>query len=153
MSTQLVRQARTRTSPPQNLPLPADAEPELVVVDTTWGKVQPMQPYPGVPTVGELELIALVSAGAALVDTRVADSRSGQSLPGAVHIPHDEIAERLNELDERGVTVVFCNGPQCPQTPDAIGHLLKAGRPAESLAYYRGGMHDWMTLGFPVDQV
>ncbi len=37
MSTPLVRQTRTRSAPPQNLPLPDAAEPELVIVDTTWG--------------------------------------------------------------------------------------------------------------------
>ena len=49
------------------------------------------------------------------------------------------------------VSIVFCNGPQCPQTPDAIGHLLEAGHPAASIAYYRGGLHDWVTLGYPIE--
>lgn len=119
-----------------------------MVVDTTWGEVQPWEPVPGVVAVGELELIALVEAGALLVDSRVPDSRSGVSLPDAVNIPHGEVAERREEL-AADVVVLFCNGPQCPQTPDALRSLVAAGVEPGRLRYYRGGLHDWMTLGFP----
>jgi rhodanese-related sulfurtransferase len=148
--TQISRSTRTRSDEPQNLPV-SSGEPDLVVVDTTWGHVQPLQPVPGVATVGELELIALVEQGALLVDTRVPDSRSGHSLPGAVNIPHDAIEDRRGELED--VNVLFCNGPQCPQTPDALRTLVGAGVPASRLRYYRGGMHDWMTLGYPTESV
>ena len=141
------RVERKRPEGPQNVPQPA-GERDLVVVDTTWGEVQPLQPVSGVVTVGELELIALLEEGAMLVDSRVPDSRSGVTLPGAVHVPHDEITDRLEELTSE-VVVLFCNGPQCPQTPDALRSLVAAGVDSRRLRYYRGGLHDWMTLGFP----
>ena len=47
-------------------------------------------------------------------------------------------------------TVFFCNGPQCGATPDAIRSLLECGFPEASILYYRGGMHDWITLGLPI---
>jgi hypothetical protein len=47
-------------------------------------------------------------------------------------------------------TVVFCNGPQCTATAQAIDALLAAGWPPERLLYYRGGIHDWVTLGLPL---
>lgn len=131
--------------------MPVPAEKDLVLVDITWGKLQPLQPFPDVQTVVELELIRLVGEGAALIDTRVAGSRSGVTLPEAVSIPHDQIGELIAELDEDKISVLFCNGPQCPQTPDAIGILLEAGFPAASPAYYRGGVDDWVTLAFPTD--
>jgi hypothetical protein len=28
--------------------------------------------------------------------------------------------------------------------------MLVAGEPAEELLYYRGGVHDWVTLGLPL---
>ena len=31
-----------------------------------------------------------------------------------------------------------------------VPKLLGAGYPAEAILYYRGGIHDWMTLGYPV---
>lgn len=153
MTSSLRRHERARASGPQNLPVRVPDEPDLVVVDTTWGRIQPLQPFPEVPTVGELELIELVAAGARLVDTRVGDSRSGTTLPGAIHVPHDEIVDRRSELDASITNILFCNGPQCPQTPDGITSLLAAGHPAGSLAYYRGGLHDWVTLGYPTEDI
>ena len=48
-------------------------------------------------------------------------------------------------------TILFCNGPQCAATPDAIRRLFDAGHPPERLLYYRGGIHDWVTLGLPLE--
>jgi len=153
MHQDLRRNERRRTADPANLPQPVPDEADLVTVDTTWGELQPMQPFPSVPTVGELEVLDLLRGGAVLVDTRVADSRSGRTLPGSVHLPHDELSDRRDELETDRVSIVFCNGPQCPQTPDGIRALLEVGHPAEALAYYRGGMHDWITLGLPTSPV
>jgi hypothetical protein len=149
MVDSLNRHERTRAADPRSVPTPVPGETDLTVVDTTWGKIQPLQPFPDVPTVGELELIDLVRQGAALIDTRVGGSRGGITLPAAVHLAHDQIADRHAELEPGRVSILFCNGPQCPQTPDAIRTLIDAGYPASSLAYYRGGLHDWVTLGFP----
>jgi rhodanese-related sulfurtransferase len=95
----------------------------------------------------------LVRDGAQLVDTRVPDSRSGVSLPGAVNVPHDQVVARRDEFDTNRVHILFCNGPQCPQTPDALGSLSDVGYPVDRLAYYRGGMHDWITLAMPTESV
>jgi hypothetical protein len=38
-----------------------------------------------------------------------------------------------------------------PQSPDALSQLVDVGHSAEALAYYRGGMHDWVTLGMPTE--
>jgi rhodanese-related sulfurtransferase len=153
MSSSLSRHERTRDADPRSVPTPVPDEADLTVVDTTWGKIQPLVPFAGVVTVGELELADLVRQGAALIDTRVGGSRGGVTLPAAVHLPHDQIAHRRAELESGRVSILFCNGPQCPQTPEAIGTLLDAGHPAASLAYYRGGLHDWVTLGFPTEPV
>src|SRR5687768_17461014 len=138
--TELDRKDRARDADPQNLPQPA-GEPDLVVVDTTWGELQPLQPVPGIRTVGELEIAELVEAGARLVDTRVPDSRSGHTLPGAVNVPHDEVVQRRDELLADRVSILFCNGPQCPQTPDALRALSDDGYPLDNLADYRRVMH------------
>ncbi|CAN5228792.1 hypothetical protein BH09ACT8_BH09ACT8_24780 [soil metagenome] len=124
-----------------------------MTVDTTWGEVQPLHSGSGVVTVAELELMEHVRDGAALIDTRVPDSRNGATIPGAVNIPHDQIVDRSIELDRTRVNIVFCNGPQCPQSAAAIRELLESGYPASSLAYYRGGLHDWVTLAMPVETV
>ncbi len=133
------------------MPWPIGDEADVVAVDTTWGELQPLVAAPGVRTVGELELQELVSEGAVLVDTRVPDSTSGVTLPNAVAIPHDELLQRQAELDTSTVSILFCNGPQCPQSPAAIRELIDDGFPAGSLAYYRGGLHDWVSLAMPTE--
>jgi hypothetical protein len=36
--------------------------------------------------------------------------------------------------------------------PNAIGHLLAAGHPANKLFYYRGGMQAWAHVGLTILQ-
>jgi rhodanese-related sulfurtransferase len=141
--------ARSRNQQPRSVPWPVQGEADVVAVDTTWGELQPLEAAPGVRTVGELELVELVEQDAVLVDCRTAGSFGGRTIPGSVNIPHDVIVKRRSDLDPNRLAILFCNGPQCPQSPDAIRGLLDAGHPAAALAYYRGGMHDWVTLSMP----
>jgi rhodanese-related sulfurtransferase len=103
-----------------------------------------------VVTVGELEVIEHAQAGHRLVDCRLVEYAHDGTIPGALNIPHDEINARIGELDRAAPTVLFCNGPQCPATAKATDAMLAAGWPPERLLYYRGGIHDWLTLGFPL---
>jgi rhodanese-related sulfurtransferase len=43
--------------------------------------------------------------------------------------------------------VLWCNGPECGQSPRAIKGLLEVGYPAEKIFYYRGGMQLWQLWG------
>jgi rhodanese-related sulfurtransferase len=43
--------------------------------------------------------------------------------------------------------VLWCNGPECGQSPRAIKGLIKVGYPADKIAYYRGGMQLWQLWG------
>jgi rhodanese-related sulfurtransferase len=139
-----------RRTDPERVPRSVDGEAGLFVVDATWGVIQPISLAPGVRTVGELEVIEHVRAGRPLVDCRLPQYVERGTIPGAVNIPHGEIVERMAELDEANPTVLFCNGPQCTATAQAIEALLAAGWPAERLLYYCGGIHDWVTLGLPL---
>lgn len=147
------RAQRTRSQAPRSVPWAIEHEIDVVAVDTTWGELQPMEIVPGVRTVGELEVIALVEQGATLIDSRTDGSLGGRTLPGAVNVPHDQAIARQGELDPTGISILFCNGPQCPQSPDAIRQLIDAGFPASALMYYRGGMHDWITLALPTQTI
>ena len=147
----LERQPRHRSQDPRGVPWAVAGELDIVAVDTTWGELQPLQSAPDVRTVGELEVLELLQQGAVLIDSRVSGSRNGVTLPGARSLPHDQVVERRGELDSSGVSILFCNGPQCPQSPWAIRALLEAGLSSDSLAYYRGGMHDWVTLAMPTE--
>ena len=143
--------ARRSSQGPRSVPWAVAGELDVVAVDTTWGELQPLQCAPDVQTLGELEVLELVQQGAVLIDTRVSGSSNGVTLPGARSLPHDQAVQRRGELDSSRVSILFCNGPQCPQSPLAIRALLEAGISADSLAYYRGGVHDWVTLAMPTE--
>jgi len=46
--------------------------------------------------------------------------------------------------------LLFCNGAWCDQSPRALRALVKLGYPTSKLYYYRGGMQEWLLLGFNV---
>jgi len=126
--------------------------------------IQPMQPAPGVTTIGELELLAMLEDPEAMVvDGRVRRDFEGGSIPGAINIPYTEAGDRLDELgcevDFDGFdcanarpVALFCNGPWCGQSPAAARRMIEAGYPAEKIYYYRGGMQVWRMLGLTVTE-
>ncbi|WP_321366276.1 rhodanese-like domain-containing protein [uncultured Celeribacter sp.] len=126
--------------------------------------IQPMTPAEGVTTIGELELIAMLQDPEAMVlDSRVKPDFDGGAIPGAVHMPYTEAADRLGELgcepdfegficegDQVKTVALYCNGPWCGQSPTAARRMIEAGYPAEKIHYYRGGMQVWRMLGLSV---
>jgi len=125
--------------------------------------VQPMEPAPGVRTIGELELLDMLADPDALVfDSRTPDWFAGGSIPGALSMPYTEMPDRLDEIgceldfegficgDDVPEIALFCNGPWCGQSPTAIRRIIEAGFPAEKISYYRGGMQVWRMMGFTV---
>lgn len=142
-------QRLARRAEPLMVPRHLPGDPGLIVVDATWGQINPFELAPGVRTVGELEVVAHFDAGRPLVDSRPEHAYSAGTIPGATNLPHGEVEPRLNQLDPDVETVFFCNGPQCAASPDAIRSLLERSYPAHSILYYRGGLHDWLTLGLP----
>ncbi|NDP22134.1 MAG: rhodanese-like domain-containing protein [Paludibacter sp.] len=136
----------------QNHMIPKIIKEGLVEVDTTWGSIQPIEAALGVRTVGELEVYQHQKGGRPIVDARKPDTTDGITIPGSENIPYDELVARKVELDEKQTTIFFCNGPQCPQSATAIKSLVEAGYPTDRILYYRGGMHDWITLGLPIQE-
>jgi len=132
------------------VPQPVKGATGFVQVDTTWGKIQPINVAESVRTIDEIELNEWLEAGKQVIDGRTPDFYKVSTIPGAKNIPHNEVVERMNELNRDEPAIFFCNGPQCPQSPSAIHNLLEAGYPPDKILYYRGGMHDWVTLGLSV---
>ena len=133
------------------LPRRMPGEVGRFIVDGTWGTIMPITFAPGVRTVGEQEIIAHIRAGLPLIDCRLERYLAAGTLPTARWLPHTDLPGRTGEIDPALDTILFCNGPQCAATPDAIHLLLEAGHPPERLLYYRGGIHDWVTLGLPLE--
>lgn len=126
--------------------------------------IQPMAPAEGVRTIGELEVLeALQDDSTVLVDGRVRPDWETGTIPGAINMPFNEMADRLHELgcepDFDGFiceaetipnVVLFCNGPWCDQSPRAARAIIEAGFPVEKISYYRWGMQGWRMLGLTV---
>ena len=149
-----ISQIRTpKRAEKQMIPGNIGEEPGLVEVDTTWGSIQPMQAVENILTIGEQEVFHHKQKDLSIIDTRKSDTMDEVSIPGSKNIPYDELVGRMDELDENHPSIFFCNGPQCPQSSTAIKNLLEAGYPADKILYYRGGMHDWITLGLPVQRL
>ena len=137
--------------------------------------IHPMSAGEGVETVGEIEVIdfidTYVSQGTGLlIDSRIPAWFEKGTIPGAINIPfstlspenqyRDEILKALGAV-KTGDTwdfanaielMMFCNGPWCDQSPQAIRDILNAGYPAEKIRYYRGGMQLWLLLGLTTVQ-
>ena len=124
--------------------------------------IQPMQVAPGVTTVGEVELLEFAKTGGKLIDGRTENWHLKGTIPGAINMPYNQMAERLDEIgctrgadkkwdcDKAEKVLLFCNGPWCGQSPMAIKAMLREGYPADKILYYRGGMQAWHTLGLTV---
>ncbi|HCA86573.1 MAG TPA: ArsR family transcriptional regulator [Streptomyces sp.] len=108
--------------------------------------------YLGQDTTGEMsreELHSRVAAGDVVVlDVRPAEEYLAGHIPGALSIPVQELADRLNELPEDTEIVVYCRGEYCVLAYDAVRLLTDRGRRAIRL---NDGMLEWRLSELPVD--
>jgi rhodanese-related sulfurtransferase len=133
--------------------------------------IMPMIAAPGIETVGELEVLDYLKRASEGDDTvMVVDTRTPQwpqrgMIPGAVSVPWNSIdadpasgsalaaqfgavpAASGWDFTSAKTLVLYCNGPWCSQSTNAMHRLLSAGYPAEKLKWYRGGMQMWESLG------
>ena len=94
------------------------------------------------------ELFRRISEGDVLVlDVRPETEYAAGHIPGAVNVPHDQLAVRLAELPAGADIVAYCRGRYCVFAPDAVRTLQEHGFSARPLA---GGLPDWRLDGLPV---
>lgn len=93
-----------------------------------------------------------IEAGVAdfvLVDTRGEDAWEQGHIPGAVHLPTDDIADRAAALVGRDKLVVtYCWGPGCNGAVRAAHAFAGAGYRVKEML---GGFEYWSREGFPVE--
>jgi membrane protein DedA with SNARE-associated domain/rhodanese-related sulfurtransferase len=98
------------------------------------------------------ELYAIIQAGAApvIIDVRSAVARTLEPrwIPGAVHVPLQEVAERMRELPRDREIILYCT---CPSEASAarvarilMNHGFKRVRPLH------GGLDAWVEAGYAV---
>jgi rhodanese-related sulfurtransferase len=95
------------------------------------------------------ELVRRLQDGHVLVlDVRPEGEYAAGHIPGAVSMPHDQLAARLAELPQGADIVAYCRGRYCVFAPDAVRLLRARGFSARPL---EGGLPDWRHAGLPVN--
>ncbi len=84
-----------------------------------------------------------------LIDVRTPGEFNGGHLPGAVNIPLNEFAARVNDIpQDRKVVLVCATGNRSGVAADA---LVRAGYPSEQVYNLVGGTMGWMMQGLPLE--
>lgn len=103
---------------------------------------------PDTDQVSREELLRRAAAGEVVVlDVRPAEEYAAGHIPGALSIPVDELAERLDELPAEQEVVAYCRGAWCVFAHEAVRVLTADGRRARRLDE---GMLEWRLADLPV---
>jgi rhodanese-related sulfurtransferase/DNA-binding transcriptional ArsR family regulator len=85
---------------------------------------------------------------AVLLDVRPPEEYQAGHLPGAISLPPDEVASRLDELPRDRPIIAYCRGPYCLFADEAVALLRQNGFDAWCL---EGGWPEWVAEGRPVE--
>ncbi len=83
-----------------------------------------------------------------VLDVRTVDEYVSGHVPGAVNIPHDQIASRLAEVPKDRDVVLYCRSGRLAQM---AGEVL-ADNGYSRLEYLQGDMPAWADQGRPVEK-
>ena len=83
-----------------------------------------------------------------ILDVRPEPEYAAGHLPGAVHIPLEELAERIEELPRTHDVVAYCRGRSCVLAHDAVRLLNGEGIPARRAV---DGLLEWRLAGVPLE--
>ena len=97
-----------------------------------------------VPTIQPGDVATRVTDGWMLLDVRTDDEWAAGRIAGSVHIPMDQLMQRMDELDDR-VVCVCAVGARSTR----VAQFLNAqGREAVNLD---GGLYAWEGSGLPLE--
>lgn len=84
----------------------------------------------------------------ALIDVRSAEEYAAGHIPGAIHIPYQHVAERIDEVDAPNRVAPYCQvGPRARKGEAA----LRARGYAQPIYQLEGGLRAWRAGGYPVE--
>jgi phage shock protein E len=86
-----------------------------------------------------------------ILDVRSEAEYAGGHIPGALNIPHDQLAERLSEIDvaKTEEIVVHCQSGRRAKSAEKV--LVEAGY--LNVRDLDGHMHDWKNAGHPTEKL
>jgi rhodanese-related sulfurtransferase/biotin operon repressor len=95
------------------------------------------------------ELLRRLARGdVVILDVRPGAEFVAGHLPGAIHIPLEELAERIGELPRDHEVVAYCRGQYCVMAHDAVRLLSAEGLDARRAA---DGVLEWRLAGVPIE--
>jgi rhodanese-related sulfurtransferase len=99
-----------------------------------------------VPEIDVQELAAQRSTNPTIIDVREDDEYAAVRVPGVVHIPLGEVAERIDEVPTEGTVYVICAGGG--RSAKAAAHYRALGIDAVNVA---GGTRGWIDADLPTE--
>lgn len=97
------------------------------------------------PAITAHQAMGLIDAGALVVDVRREQDWRRHHVPGAQHIPLDQLEDRALELPEDRLLITFCTGGLL--SSGAANLLIDLGFDAANMAR---GLIDWRAAGGPL---
>jgi rhodanese-related sulfurtransferase/biotin operon repressor len=95
------------------------------------------------------ELLRRLARGhVVILDVRPEPEYVAGHLPGAIHIPLEELAERIGELPRNHEVVAYCRGQYCVLAHDAVRLLNSEGVSASRATE---GVLEWRLAGVPIE--
>jgi rhodanese-related sulfurtransferase len=81
------------------------------------------------------------------------DYFNGEMIPGSRRVQLDRIGRELREsnLSKDAEVIVYCAGPQCPQSAMAAEKLQEFGYP--NVQAYEGGLEEWKAAGHAIENI
>jgi rhodanese-related sulfurtransferase len=115
----------------------------------------------GVKLVSAEEVVKAQSAGAVIIDSRVASEYAEGHIKGAINVPYREKSEKAVNFDaaqdefnlaklpadKAAAVVVYCNGPECWKSFKGSTVAMKGGY--TNVLWYREGFPQWKSKGLP----
>jgi rhodanese-related sulfurtransferase len=76
-----------------------------------------------------------------------------EMIPGSNRVPLDTIGHEGSEgkAPKKEEIVVYCGGPQCPQSLQAAQKLMDLGY--TNVKAYEGGLEEWKNAGNKIDRI
>lgn len=115
------------------------------------GRARPASPTPTFDTVKVEEVAEEISAGdALLVDVRTDEEWDAGHAPRAMHVPLDEVEQRIDEIEEaaagRPVAFICRTGRR-----SAEAAAIARAEGLEDVRNIDGGMEAWVDAGLPLE--
>ncbi|NQT09521.1 rhodanese-like domain-containing protein [Candidatus Bathyarchaeota archaeon] len=130
----------------RNIPRPLLAAVALIIFASAYVYFQtPTQEYADV-TVAEAKTLIEERPDMVILDVRTPSEFDDGHIEGAINIPVDYLAERLNELSKDNELLVYCRTGN--RSARAVGILDESG--FTKIFHMDAGITGWIDAGYPV---